>query len=272
MSTLAGVSRQLDVPDRYGELKAKSRSIAAEVWVQTKLGGVICYAMYGYPGSGGVEHGSGYAVDFMVGYPGHHDDGQAIRDYVWAHRARIGLHWVIWEQHITTVNSGVPRLMADRGDPNANHFNHVHAFWDNGPLSYAAKPPRYPVRVGDKMGAIDADGRLVIPARFGYLSDFKDGAAILIENDRYGFVDWTGRVVAAPKYHGAEPFSGGFAWVATHEDADGWKSWTAIDRTGRELFAPRVYKEVFGFADGEGGARAGLGVRADPEESHGRRA
>ena len=146
MSTLAGVSRQLDVPDRYGELKAKSRSIAAEVWVQTKLGGVICYATYGYPGSGGVEHGSGYAVDFMVGYPGHHDDGQAIRDYVWAHRARIGLHWVIWEQHITTVNSGVPRLMADRGDPNANHFNHVHAFWDNGPLSYAAKPPRYPVR------------------------------------------------------------------------------------------------------------------------------
>ena len=127
-------------------MQPKVKHIAPEVWTQTKLAGHTCYRLYGYPGSGGPEHGSGYAVDFMVGHPGHHDDGQAIRDYVWKHRERLGLHWVIWEQHVTTVKSGVPRLMEDRGGVTANHFDHVHAFFDNPPLAYVVKPPVYPVR------------------------------------------------------------------------------------------------------------------------------
>ncbi len=140
MATYASVSTQL------GGVQPKVKNIAPEVWTQTKLAGHACYRLYGYPGSGGPEHGSGYAVDFMVGHPGHHDDGQAIRDYVWNHRSRLGLHWVIWEQHVTTVKSGVPRLMEDRGGVTANHFDHVHAFFDNPPLAYTPKPPVYPVR------------------------------------------------------------------------------------------------------------------------------
>lgn len=140
MATYAAVSTQL------GAVQPKTKSIAPEVWTQTKLAGHAAYRLYGYPGSGGPEHGSGYAVDFMVGHPGHHDDGQAIRDYVWTHRSRLGLHWVIWEQHVTTAKSGVPRLMEDRGGVTANHYDHVHAFFDNPPLDYEPKPPVYPVR------------------------------------------------------------------------------------------------------------------------------
>ena len=140
MATFAAVSRQL------GPVKPKVQNIAIEVWTQCKLNGAPAYNLFGYPGSGGNEHGSGYAVDFMVGYPGFHTAGQKIRDYIWEHRVRHGLHWVIWEQHVTTVKSGVPRLMEDRGDPNANHMNHVHAFWDNPPLVYTPKTPVYPVR------------------------------------------------------------------------------------------------------------------------------
>lgn len=140
MATYASVSTQL------GGVQPKIKHIAPEVWTQTKLAGHTCYRLYGYPGSGGPEHGSGYAVDFMVGHPGHHDDGQAIRDYVWKHRVRLGLHWVIWEQHVTTAKSGVPRLMEDRGGVTVNHYDHVHAFFDNPPLAYEPKPPIYPVR------------------------------------------------------------------------------------------------------------------------------
>jgi len=178
MSTYAAVSREL------GAVKPKLLHIAPEVWTQTKLAGHAASRLYGYPGSGGPEHGAGYAIDFMVGYPGHHDDGQAIRDYIWAHRVRLGLHWVIWEQHVTTVKSGVPRLMDDRGSPNDNHFNHVHAFWDNEPLTYTPKPPVHPVRTlyrgtsGADVKALQAGLNAVFDFEGDFLvTDGKFGAA-----------------------------------------------------------------------------------------------
>jgi peptidoglycan hydrolase-like protein with peptidoglycan-binding domain len=145
MSTLAGVSTSLGKVGDPG-LGAKMPGIAAEVWTQCKLLGAEASALLGYPGSGGAEHGSGYAIDFMVGYPGGHDRGEVIRKYVWEHRERHGLKWLIWEQTFYSLNTPNGRPMEDRGSPNQNHMNHLHIFWDNSPYTYLQKPPLYPVR------------------------------------------------------------------------------------------------------------------------------
>lgn len=145
---------------RLGAVKPKTTPIAAEVWTQCKLAGASCYTMHGYrwEGTSGGEHGTGYAIDFMVGYPGHHDDGQAIRDYIWQHRARFGLRHVIWEQHITSTVRlpGQVRLMEDRDTPTQNHMDHVHALWNLEPTTYMPKPPVYPVRTLSK-GFVGSD-------------------------------------------------------------------------------------------------------------------
>lgn len=140
MATYASVSREL------GAVKPKVKGIAAEVWVQSKLLGAEARTLYGYPGSGGREHGSGYAVDFMVGYPGGHDKGEIIRNYIWTHRERHGLKWFIWEQTFYSLITPQGRKMEDRGGATANHMDHLHVYWDNSPYTYLTKPPVYKVR------------------------------------------------------------------------------------------------------------------------------
>ena len=50
--------------------------------------------------------------------------GDALAAYAVAHRAELGINYVIWRQRIDT-GSGFT-AMADRGNATANHFDHVH--------------------------------------------------------------------------------------------------------------------------------------------------
>ncbi|MER7559094.1 mucin-2 protein [Nocardioides sp. NPDC126508] len=78
---------------------------------------------YGYDPHG--EHADGKALDFMT------DDkelGDAIAAFVQEHAAELNIYDIIWYQHIWTpvrADEGW-RLMEDRGDPTANHYDHVH--------------------------------------------------------------------------------------------------------------------------------------------------
>ena len=76
------------------------------------------------------EHATGRALDFMV--TADTSVGDVIADYVWQHRARLGLVHVIWRQRIksTKVQPGVWRTMSDRGSPTENHMDHPHCFFD----------------------------------------------------------------------------------------------------------------------------------------------
>lgn len=79
---------------------------------------------YGYDPHG--EHSSGKALDFMI--DGDVDLGYRIRDFVQAHAAELDIYDIIYRQHIWTpvrASEGW-RLMEDRGDPTANHMDHVH--------------------------------------------------------------------------------------------------------------------------------------------------
>jgi hypothetical protein len=71
------------------------------------------------------EHSTGNAIDFMVTDPAL---GQALADWARAHASELGIHDVIWAQHIwTPVRAGEGwRSMSDRGSATANHYDHVH--------------------------------------------------------------------------------------------------------------------------------------------------
>ena len=75
----------------------------------------------GIAGRGGPsDHPKGLALDFMVDRA----TGDALAAYAVAHRAELGINYVIWRQRIDT-GSGFT-AMADRGNATANHFDHVH--------------------------------------------------------------------------------------------------------------------------------------------------
>lgn len=71
------------------------------------------------------EHVNGEAIDFMVPSS---SVGERVKDFVYAHRAELGLFDIIWSQHIWTIErSGEGfRSMSDRGSATANHYDHVH--------------------------------------------------------------------------------------------------------------------------------------------------
>ena len=77
----------------------------------------------GLSGSGG-DHGSGHALDIMCTG----SLGDAIAAYVRAHASELGVSYVIWSQHIWSVERGSEgwRAMEDRGSTTANHYDHVH--------------------------------------------------------------------------------------------------------------------------------------------------
>jgi hypothetical protein len=90
----------------------------------------VCALFPGVSGYGGLRgsgdnHGTGRAVDIMVGSSGL---GGQIAAYVRANATALGVSEVIWEQHIWTVQRSSEgwRAMPDRGSPTANHYDHVH--------------------------------------------------------------------------------------------------------------------------------------------------
>lgn len=128
------------VTSRLGNVKSETRKIAEELYNAAKKAGHDIWFMWGMGTS--AEHKTGLALDLMV-----HNNaaGDFVRNYLWANRKRLRLRHVIWEQHITsTVNQpGVRRKMEDRGNPTANHFDHVHTWHFGGQY----QPP-----AADKLG------------------------------------------------------------------------------------------------------------------------
>lgn len=129
MSTWAHVSSKL------GSIKPETRSIARELFDVADRNGHEIWFMWGMGSS--REHSSGLALDLMVR---NKDAGDFLRDYIWANRKRLRLRHVIWWQRITStvVEPGKVRLMNDRGNPTANHKDHIHVWFYAG--SY--QPPK----------------------------------------------------------------------------------------------------------------------------------
>jgi hypothetical protein len=77
--------------------------------------------------SGASDHPLGLALDFMVG----RSVGDAIADFVYQHRERLSVKYMIWRQRINALDGRGWRWMEDRGGTTANHYDHVHVSFYN---------------------------------------------------------------------------------------------------------------------------------------------
>ena len=94
-----------------------------------KVHAAVCAAfpeitVYGTLRGGGGDHPLGRAVDIMISG----DRGWQVAEFVRAHYAELGVSYVIYSQHIWSVErSGEGwRGMPNRGSATANHYDHVH--------------------------------------------------------------------------------------------------------------------------------------------------
>lgn len=108
---------------------------AVKPWVQAaadELGtryGIATIGGYGTRDNA-TDHDDGLALDFMT------RSGGALAAYAQANAARLGITYIIWNQHIWNIERAAEswRPMADRGSPTANHKDHVHvSFSASGP-------------------------------------------------------------------------------------------------------------------------------------------
>ncbi|WP_233358749.1 hypothetical protein [Thermomonospora amylolytica] len=83
-------------------------------------------------GADAQDHALGRACDFMESTGGRMPSASALRHgdqvaaYAVANAGRLGIHYVIWKQHIWNIRGGGWRRMGDRGSITQNHYDHVH--------------------------------------------------------------------------------------------------------------------------------------------------
>ena len=99
------------------------------------------------------------------------------------------------------------------------------------------------VKLNDKWGFINKDGREVIPCKYDWVNLFLKGLAKVKLNRKYGYIDRTGREVIPCKYDGINAFSEGLAKVELND------KYGYIDRTGREVI-PCKYDGIGDFVEG----------------------
>jgi hypothetical protein len=110
---------------------------------------------------------------------------------------------------------------------------------------------RAAVLLGEKWGAIDEAGDLVIPPRFSGPLVFTEGLAkFTLPGDRRGVVDLAGEVVVPARYRFVSYFSNGIACVRSGE------LFGFIDRFGREIIPP-FFEDARAFSEGLAAVRLG---------------
>ncbi|MDR1706316.1 MAG: WG repeat-containing protein, partial [Clostridiales bacterium] len=84
-----------------------------------------------------------------------------------------------------------------------------------------------PVIKDDKWGFIDKTGKVVVPLEYDQVYSFSEGLAPVIKDGKYGFIDKTGKVVVPLEYDDVYNISEGLATVMKDD------KWGFIDKTGK---------------------------------------
>lgn len=110
--------------------------------------------------------------------------------------------------------------------------------WSSGLASRSlSKGPRdlFPVKQNDKWGYIDNTGKIVIEPQFKSADKFSEGLAVVEVGHRtYGYIDDSGKFVLRPQYRDqAGKFSEGLAFVAIGEGVE--RKAVYIDKTGKTI-------------------------------------
>jgi hypothetical protein len=133
---------------------------------------------YGFrPHDAFPDHPSGRAVDIMINSafanyrsPAAVAYGDQIAAWVKAHHDQLGVRYIIWRQHIWNVERARDgwRPMRDRGNPTANHLDHVHVTT----YGNAAKPDSIGSAYLGTGRAVSPVEHYTISARFGQVGSW----------------------------------------------------------------------------------------------------
>ena len=91
------------------------------------------------------------------------------------------------------------------------------------------------VRLNNKWGFIDKTGKEVITLKYDNASDFSEGLATVSINNKWGFIDKTGKEVIPFKYRFTSNFSEGLAKGTNVNAAETAYEISFIDKTGKEV-------------------------------------
>ena len=119
----------------------------------------------------------------------------------------------------------------------------------------------FPVMDRDRAGFIDHTGKIVIPLCFDKVGSFSEGLARFERDGNWGYIDPTGAVVIEPKFPWAKDFQEGLAKVQVTGQSLGYDGrWGFIDKIGKIVIAPD-YETVIG------GGHSNIGSDDDDGES-----
>ena len=104
----------------------------------------------------------------------------------------------------------------------------------------------FPVTIGGKVGFMDANCRMVIPARYAEAMDFSEGLAAVEVGGKWGYIDEHGSLVIPPKFARAWFFSDGLASVVLDEQS---ALWGFIDTKGSLVIQPQFGMPLY-FSEG----------------------
>lgn len=97
-------------------------------------------------------------------------------------------------------------------------------------------PPLFVIKVKGQAGFIDPHGKIVIAPTFESAVPFSDGLAAVQQDGVWGFIDTKGRMVIEPRFVTVGSFSDGLASFRDPRKSD---SWGYIDKTGKVVIEPR---------------------------------
>ena len=95
----------------------------------------------------------------------------------------------------------------------------------------------------EKYGYVDTSGKVMIPFEYDGVGSFNEGLAAVEKDGKYGYIDTSGKVIVTFEYDGAENFSEGFAAVEKDD------MWGFIDAIGN-VITLLEYDKVWSFNEG----------------------
>ena len=115
--------------------------------------------------------------------------------------------------------------------------------------------------LNDKWGFVDESGKEIIPFTYDEVGEFSEGLARAMMIGKFGwhywgFIDKTGKVIIPLKYNGVGDFSEGLARAMISRG--GFLDWGFIDKTGKEVI-PLKYSYVGDFSEGLARVKASNG-------------
>ena len=103
----------------------------------------------------------------------------------------------------------------------------------------------FPVKLGDKWGYVDSDGKYIINPIYDNAYCFFDGLAMVVKDGKVGYINSSGKEVISPEYKGGTNFSEGKAFVVM--DGEPIK---CINTSGKELFSLENIEWAYNFHEG----------------------